>query len=217
MASISRKPGRPRDEENAARREEEILAVAARVFAERGFRQTDVQVIADDLGIGKGTVYRYFPTKEALFLAAADLSMRRLREGIEAATEGLTDPLDLIRAATCAYLRYFDEHPQAIELLIQERAEFKDRKTPTYFVYRESGAERWRELFHELIRQGRVREMPVDQILDVTGNVMYGAIFTNHFAGRTKTLEVQATEILDVMLGGLLTKGPQDTAAGESA
>ena len=64
------------------RRQEEILDVAARVFAERGFPGTDVQEIADELEVGKGTIYRYFPTKRKLFLAAVDRAMRRLREEV---------------------------------------------------------------------------------------------------------------------------------------
>ena len=46
-----------------------ILEQAIRTFAELGFRGADVQVIADRAGVGKGTVYRYFHSKEDLFWA----------------------------------------------------------------------------------------------------------------------------------------------------
>ena len=39
---------------------------AALVFAQHGYGNTDVQFVADALHMGKGTVYRYFPSKEAL-------------------------------------------------------------------------------------------------------------------------------------------------------
>src|SRR5262245_36435333 len=93
-----RKPGRPRDPGLEARRKAEILDAAARTFAANGFAATDVQVIADRLGVGKGTVYRYFPTKEALFLAAVEAGLRELDAEIEAhfETPGL-DPVELIR------------------------------------------------------------------------------------------------------------------------
>jgi len=48
-------------------REREILQAAAAVFAEHGFRGTRVADIARRAGIGKGTIYEYFHSKEDLF------------------------------------------------------------------------------------------------------------------------------------------------------
>ena len=61
-------------------RDEGILQVATQVFAAKGFRNTDVQEIADLLRIGKGTIYRAFGTKEELFFATVDHGMRKLSE-----------------------------------------------------------------------------------------------------------------------------------------
>ena len=41
-----------------------ILEQAIHTFAEQGFRDADVQLIADRAGVGKGTVYRYFGNKK---------------------------------------------------------------------------------------------------------------------------------------------------------
>ena len=198
--------GRPRDPQLAVRRCEQILAAASSIFAAQGYRQTDVQVIADALGIGKGTIYRYFPSKEELFLAAVDRGMRQLQEEVREATEPLEDPLDQIAAAVRAYLAFFDRHGEFVELLIQERAEFKDRKKPTYFEYQEASVDRWRNLYTELINQRRARSVPVDRILDVMSDTLYGAIFTNAFAGRRKSFEVQAEDILDIVFHGILSE-----------
>jgi AcrR family transcriptional regulator len=199
-----KRAGRPRDEQLVARRCDEILDVAVEIFARDGYRRTDVQVIADALNVGKGTIYRYFPTKEALFLAAVDRGVRRLQETIRAATEPIGEPLEEIRAAVRAYLRYFDEHPEIIELIILERAEFKDRKRPTYFVYQEASIGRARGIFQRLIDEGRVRRMPPERVLDVISDLLYGAIFTNHFAGRRRPFEAQAADILDIVFNGIL-------------
>ncbi len=178
--------------------------MATCVFAEFGYRQTDVQVIADRLGIGKGTVYRYFPSKEGLFLETVDRGMRRLRQAIESATTAESDPLKQIEAAVYAYCAYFDQHPEVIELIIVERSEFKERKRPTYFDYCEAGQQRWRALFAQMMDEGRIRRMPLDGPLDVIGDTLYGTIFTNHFAGRRKSFQLQAAEILDVIFHGIL-------------
>ena len=46
-----------------------IMRVAASEFARLGFDQTNINVIAEQAGIGKGTIYLYFENKRDLFLA----------------------------------------------------------------------------------------------------------------------------------------------------
>ncbi|HEV8111852.1 MAG TPA: TetR/AcrR family transcriptional regulator [Planctomycetota bacterium] len=181
-----------------------ILAAAAEIFAREGYRNTDLQDVADVLAIGKGSVYRRFPTKQDLFLATVDDGMRRLKECVDAAIEGVDDPLDRLARAVRAYLAFFDAEPQLAELVILERAEFRDRKKPTYFQHREVNVERWRLLYARLMDEKRVRRMPIDRITDVISNLVYGTMFTNHFAGRTKSFDEQATDILDIVFHGIL-------------
>ena len=101
---------------------------------------------------------------------------------------------------------FFAEHPEYVELIMQERALFKDRKRPTFFEYRDRQADLWRNLYSQLIAAGRVRPMPVDRIRDVMGQVLYGTVFTNYFAGQDKTPERQAGEIIDVVFHGILSE-----------
>lgn len=51
-------------------RPSEIIAAAMQLWAERGFAATRLDDVAAGAGIAKGTIYRYFPSKEALFEAA---------------------------------------------------------------------------------------------------------------------------------------------------
>jgi AcrR family transcriptional regulator len=199
------KKTRSTDQDLCARRHEEILDMAAKLFAEHGFSETDTQFLADQLGVGKGTLYRYFPSKRDLFLAAADRVMVKLREHVDASIAEIEDPLEQIAAAIRAYLAFFAEQPGYVELLIQERAQFKDRKKPTYFEHREKNIERWRNIYRHLIAAGRVRQIPVERITDVLGNLVYGTMFTNYFTGTAKPFEEQARDILDVVFNGILT------------
>jgi len=188
-----------------ASRREEILDAAVTLFAKHGYADTDTQLLVDALGVGKGTLYRYFPSKEALFLAAVDRVMRELCAQVDASIAGIADPLDQIAQAIRSYLTFFAEHQEFVELLMQERAQFKDRKKPTYFEYREANVERWRDLYRGLIAVGRVRDMPVARITDVLGQLCYGTIFTNYFTGQRQAPEAQAREILDVVFHGILS------------
>src|SRR5687767_11597612 len=53
-------------EPTTATRREELLAIAGRLFAERGFRNTTVRDIADAAGILSGSLYHHFDSKESM-------------------------------------------------------------------------------------------------------------------------------------------------------
>ena len=59
-----------------------LLTAAAHEFARVGFAETNVDVIAREAGVAKGTVYLYFENKRALFLGVLD-ELQRLLESAE--------------------------------------------------------------------------------------------------------------------------------------
>jgi len=67
-------------------KKEEILEAASRVFADREFHEVLIDEVAAQAGVGKGTVYRYFRTKEELYfetiLQAFDDLSATLAEGL---------------------------------------------------------------------------------------------------------------------------------------
>ncbi|MCG3136066.1 MAG: hypothetical protein HMLKMBBP_03863 [Planctomycetes bacterium] len=203
MTAAVRRRGRPVDPELRARREAQILDAAATAFALHGFTKLDVEVLAAEIGVGKGTVYRYFPTKEELFLAALDRLMRVLTERVREEAGRAEGPLERVVAGVRAYLAHFDEHAEHVELLVLERAVFRDRRKPTYFRHREQNLKPWEELFRELIAAGVIRDVPVERIVEVLSHALYGTIFTNHFTGRRRTFEAQAADLLDVVFWGI--------------
>lgn len=88
-----------------------ITEAAAVVFAERGFRSARVADIAERAGIGKGTVYEYFHSKEEVFLAVFDAFAAGTLEGTLAALEPRpASPVVFIRAFTDTVLRTLDEN-----------------------------------------------------------------------------------------------------------
>ncbi|HQU41998.1 MAG: TetR family transcriptional regulator [Planctomycetia bacterium 21-64-5] len=187
------------------KRREQILDAATKLFAEYGYADTDTQLLADRLRVGKGTLYRYFASKRDLFLAAADRGMRQLCQYIDDAIAPIQDPPERIAQVVRSYLTFFAEHPELCELLIHERALFKDRKKPTYMEYREANRERLRMLYRSYISEGQIRDMSVDRILDVLGDLLYGTMFTNYFSGRQRSVEEQTRDILDVVFHGILS------------
>lgn len=73
---------------DAARNRARIVTAAAEVFAERGLDASTAE-IADRAGVGEATVYRRFPTKEALITAIIATMME---ETLEVAAECLAEP-----------------------------------------------------------------------------------------------------------------------------
>lgn len=79
---------------DALRNRDHILAVARDAFAESG--GVSLNAIAKRAGVGPGTLYRHFPTREALVLAVYRHDMRRL---VDSAGEEIArrEPLDAFR------------------------------------------------------------------------------------------------------------------------
>ena len=83
---------------DARRNREKIVAAAAAAFAESGL-DAQVEDIARRAGVGVGTLYRHFPTKEALVVALADEHFERIADTIEAALEEQGDGWEIFTAA----------------------------------------------------------------------------------------------------------------------
>jgi len=82
---------KPRAQRADARRNRDKVLVAARAqFAERGL-DASIEAIARDAGVGVGTIYRHFPTKEDLLQALADARFEGLAAAARAALE-VEDP-----------------------------------------------------------------------------------------------------------------------------
>lgn len=193
-------------------RSQAIVETAAKLFAEHGYDDCEMDCLASALGIAKGTLYLYFPGKQELFFACVDWGMTLMQQAIRQASDPVDEPFEKISRAIRAYLVFFEEHPQYVELLVQERAIFKDRKLATYFEHRNANRGQWRDLYSELIAKGRLRsDFPVERILDTLGNLVYGTMFTNHFVGRTQSLDEQYGTIMECIFRGILSDAERQT------
>ncbi|MGW4207558.1 TetR/AcrR family transcriptional regulator [Lentzea sp. NPDC004789] len=79
---------------DAARNREKVLEAARELFASKGY-DVPLDEIAGLAGVGPGTVYRHFPTKQALFQAVTEA---RVTAMISAADEPATDPKEALFA-----------------------------------------------------------------------------------------------------------------------
>jgi AcrR family transcriptional regulator len=196
-----------------AQRRQTIVETAARLFAQEGFSGCEMERVATEAGVAKGTLYLYFPGKQELFFACVDWGMSWMQRSVREAAErgGNSDPFQRIARGIREYLAFFEAHPEYVELLIQERAIFRDRKRPTYFEYRAANLGYWKEQWRQMIAAGRIRsDLSVERIADTIGSLLYGTMFTNRFAGRTVSLDEQYAALLEIVFRGLLSNPERD-------
>lgn len=104
----------------------DITRKAMEILAQRGFQATTIQEIATAAGIGKGTLYHYFNTKEEILLAVSEEIFSRMEQSL-----GVT----LLR---------LDEPAERLEALIQECLQVTPEMEHLFIVY----VELWLMNFH---------------------------------------------------------------------
>jgi AcrR family transcriptional regulator len=95
-----------RERKDAQRNLERVLHAAHELFAERGPDVT-MEEVARRAGVGVGTIYRRFPSKEQLFAAVSHAACADARQCLQEAAQAEHEPLGRLRAlVTVQYHRY---------------------------------------------------------------------------------------------------------------
>ena len=89
----------------------EIMQHCAALFDKVGYHKASMQMLADEVGLGKPTLYHYFPSKDAILYAIHDAYMNVLLKGLESSGDEGGDPIGLLRSACINILRQIAEHP----------------------------------------------------------------------------------------------------------
>ncbi|MFN3385331.1 MAG: TetR/AcrR family transcriptional regulator [Candidatus Thermochlorobacter sp.] len=86
-------PHRSTTEEAREAKRQLLLHAAIAVFSQKGFHETKMQDIADEAGVGKGTLYEYFETKEDLFFAVYESWIHEYEMDMERQAAAHLDPV----------------------------------------------------------------------------------------------------------------------------
>jgi AcrR family transcriptional regulator len=117
---IRRKDGRGRPSTPFLR--ERILQSAAELFAEREFDLVLIDEVAAHAGVGKGSVYRQFRSKEELYAAAVINGFAELQREIRTALAGCTSMREQIATIVRHALKFFWTRRQFFALLRDPKA-----------------------------------------------------------------------------------------------
>jgi AcrR family transcriptional regulator len=184
----------------------------AKIFAQHGYHGTDMGLVAEAIQCGKGALYRCFPSKEELFLAAVDLGLRRLREAVDASTALAACPREQVARAISTCLNFFDANPEFAELLIQGCAEFPDRMRRTWLTHRDAALVRWQEFYRGPTAQDGARPMPAERSFEVVSALVCGAVFGGGLTESGRGPESWMQDALDVVFNGILSDAAKPAA-----
>jgi AcrR family transcriptional regulator len=193
-----------------------ILDEAIQTFAEVGFRRADVQVIADRAGVGKGTVYRYFRSKEDLFWATTLDVLERLDQHVFAAMEGVEGACAKLRAAATAHAAFFEANPQYLNLIMQERAEFCGSVPESHRLHHEKMLQRMDVILAQGIEAGELRPLDTRQTTLAIGCLLFG---TSLLSGHLESVNLMKMTgyAIDIFLRGMRNgKGSEKREEGDS-
>ena len=113
-----------------------IVRCASEIFSEREFHEVLTDDIAHRLGIGKGTIYRYFRSKEELYLAAIGDGLNGLHAAVTAVLQQDAPLAATIEAVARTMITYFWQqrdffvlmHRLESKLKARERADWQQKR-----------------------------------------------------------------------------------------
>jgi len=148
--SASRQPGKTATPLVSERREE-ILALAAKIFADKGYASTTVREIADAAGILSGSLYHHFDSKEAMLDEIMHGFLDHIVAQYRATVAAGGDPLDVLRALIREAFSSLGGNPAALAVMINE---FNFLVQFPRFAYLREGAEETERLWSGVIEEG---------------------------------------------------------------
>ncbi len=111
---------------SAEDRERQILETAKKVIAASNYRAATTARIAAEAGVTEPIIYHHFKSKKDLFLGVLDDVAGFTLDYWKKAAEGLTDPVETIRAVGRSHFHYILEHQVEAKILFQAISEVDD-------------------------------------------------------------------------------------------
>lgn len=173
------------------RREQEILDTSLKLFLEQGEDSVTVEMIADTVGIGKGTIYKHFKSKAEIYLRLMLDYERELNELFHSDTVA-SDKEALSRA----YFSFRMGDPQRYRLFDRlEEKVLKGHQVPEMVeqlhTIRASNFERLTRLIEGRIDEGKLEDVPPYFHYCAAWALVHGAVALYHSPFWSNVLEDQ--------------------------
>lgn len=186
------------------KRRADITEAAIRVFGENGYHKGRVEEIAKYAGIGKGTVYEYFNSKEDIF----HYSIKHI---FEIYTDGSKEAIDLEETTRGKLIALLDYNYKFIlsyaDMMERSFSHFENVLTQIRPYFEEVGSKIYSFIFNvigEGIKKGELRP---DLDKDVASIIILSVISNGHLKRDLKSLgaikNMKSSYIIDMVLQGL--------------
>jgi AcrR family transcriptional regulator len=120
-------PTRPVLRERYERRQHDVVAAAATLFAEQGFRGTSMTDLATATGLTTGGLYHYIGSKDRLLVRICDdLMDPLLADADEIVADPMTPPIEQFRALVQLWVGHVEDHADHMRVFQQERTLLED-------------------------------------------------------------------------------------------
>ena len=195
--------------DKAAETRRQILLAAASLFREKGYKATTLRDVAELAGMGAGSMYYHFASKDAILRDVLDVGIATIDEAVRTAVAALpadATPAERLREAIRADLRALLETsqytPAYARIYNQLPATIKRRDHPrrvAYLTY-------WRDLVLAAQRAGQLRDdLPVEVFVEFLVGAMSRT--TEWFNPRAVSVDALAGWIAEWILDGVGRKG----------
>jgi AcrR family transcriptional regulator len=194
------KPSRTNDSE----RRTELLELAAKLFAERGFRATTVRDIADAAGILSGSLYHHFDSKESM----VDEILTGFQEELfgryeEIVARGL-GPRETLEAVVVASFESIDRHHAEVAIYQNEAKYLSQFERFGYLRERNNQLRKlWKGILEDGVRAGAFRaDLDVELVYRFIRDTVWVAVHWYRPAGQLPAKAV-AEQYLGILLDGI--------------
>ena len=193
----------PSPERRSRRSHEAVLEAAEALLAESGYASITIDQVAERAGVSKATIYRWWPTKAAIFMELYAVLGSRVRQPPPDTGSLGGDLREQVRSA----FRLFRETVAGLAL-----AGFvaEGQSNPqTARMLRDTFATQRRQLNVALLaRAVRRGELAPGLSLEIASEVITGAVYYAVLIGQATFSDQRADEIVRVILHGLETRAP---------
>ncbi|WP_328915466.1 MULTISPECIES: TetR/AcrR family transcriptional regulator [unclassified Streptomyces] len=131
---------------SAEERRESVIRAAMSEFAHGGYRGTSTEAIARRVGVSQPYLFRLFPNKQAIFLAAATYCLETTRQVFHDAAKDLPAE-DKLPAMATAYQRLIQEDPERLLMQMQTYAAVAAEEAAGDHEFGEAVRRQWQGLW----------------------------------------------------------------------
>ena len=185
-------------------RRSELLAIAAGLFAEKGFKNTTVRDIADASGILSGSLYHHFDSKESMVDEILSTFQEELFASYDAVLASNDDARTKIEKAVRLSFEAIDKHRHEVAIFQNEADYLGGFERFAYLAERNAQSrEVWITLLDEGVRTGALRP---DLDIELTYRFIRDTVWVAvrwYRPGRKLTHERIADQYLTILLDGI--------------